>query len=119
MVNFIPSSWLGSRFLVYYYFSFSYFSIQDPPPTKTVISSIYPQNLTVEALTMVNNTPSTWRDSCFRVYYYLALVVVKQPPSSWPDSLSAQRHSLLCPVLPFSCTHAIVTEPDVYYCDSC
>ena len=73
----------------------------------------------MEALTLVNYTSSTWPDSRFHAYYYLAQMVVKQPPSSWPDILSAQRHSLLCPMLPFSCTHAIVTEPDVYYCDSC
>ena len=34
VVNYTPSSWPDSRLYAYYYFAFSYFSLQDPTPKQ-------------------------------------------------------------------------------------
>ena len=57
--------------IIFLHYAFLCFSLQDPIPPQQKSQKIY-ANLTVDALTVVNYTPSSWPDSRLYVYYYCA-----------------------------------------------
>ena len=130
VVNYTPSSWPDSCLHVYYYLAFHVFLYRTPLPNSDLNKSY--ANLTVEALAVVNYTPSSWPGSRYFVCYLIDTPQTSHTPQSRCDTsrqvmliepwwwlinfhhlgliaCSYTATACLCPVVPLSCTHSIVT----------
>ena len=130
VVNYTPSSWPDSCLHVYYYLAFQVF-LYRPPLANSDLNKSY-ANLTVESLAVVNYTPSSWPGSRYFVCYLIDTPQTSHTPQSRCDTsrqvmliepwwwlinfhhlgliaCSYTATACLCPVVPLSCTHSIVT----------